>query len=224
MGVNIAPTRLTARTATTVSGSIGRRMPTRSPAATPSARSRAAARRTATASCVVVSSRTSPSSPSHVIATPSGSRAARGSVAAHDQSNDPPVHQRAHAGPPLASRTERGRRPQASPMSSVAAPQNQAGSATARACSASSDGSPVDRRNAVNRAWARIAFEGRQAASAASRPNSGWSSTRRVTTRRGRPSDGQARSPGGSVRARSTGASRDPPGPGAAGRPGRPRP
>ena len=176
MGVKIAPRRLTARTATTVSGSIGSRMPTRSPATTPTPASCWAAARTRLASSRFVRSATDPSSPSQVMAMPSGSRAARGSTAAHDQSNEPPTHQRVQAGPPEKSANARGRRCQSMPMSSTAAPQNHAGSATARAWSASSDGSPVERRKRERRASAAAAGSGRQATSGASRPKIGQSS------------------------------------------------
>ena len=174
--MKIAPSRLTARTATTVSGSIGRRIPTRSPASTPRPRSCSAARRTRPASSLFVSSAIDPSSPSHVMAMPSGSRTARGSTAAHDQSNEPPIHHRVHAGPPEKSAMSRGRRCQATPMSSTAAPQNHAGSATARVWRASSDASPVDRRKRDRRASAASAGSGRQATSGASRPKTGQSS------------------------------------------------
>ncbi len=168
--------RLTARTAITVWMSIGSRIPTRSPFSTPYPSRCSAATRTEVASCRAVSSMISPSSPSQVRAMPSGSRRALGSTAAHDQSNDPPPHQRVHAGPPLKSATSRGRRLHGIAMSSVAAPQNHAGSRVARTCSASSDVSPVERRNRARRASAASPGSGRQATSAASRPKIGQSS------------------------------------------------
>ncbi len=161
----------------TVSGSIGRRMPTRSPSSTPSpaaARPPATPRRRARG----WSARgRSPSSPSQVIAMPSGSRSARGSTAAHDQSNAPPIHQRAHAGPPLSRATSRrpplpgDRRCRPRPR-----PRTTPGPSTARAWSASSVGSPVERRNRASRASAAVAGSGRHATSGASRPKIGQSS------------------------------------------------
>ena len=67
-------------------------------------------------------------------------------------------------------------RPQAMPMSSAAAPQNQPGSATAWAWSASSVGSPVERRNRVSRAASTDSLVGRHATPSTSRPKIGQSS------------------------------------------------
>src|SRR4029077_6361886 len=77
------------------------------------------------------------------------------------------------AGPPARSRTCVGRRAQATPMSSAAAPQNQPGSATARACKVSSDGSPDARRNLASRVASATSGVGRQATPSPSRPKIG---------------------------------------------------
>ena len=62
----------------------------------PAARSIRAAASTASRSSAFVSRRTSPSSPSQAIASPSGSAAARGSTDAIAWLNAPPIHQSAH--------------------------------------------------------------------------------------------------------------------------------
>ena len=100
-------------------------------------------------------------------------RRPRPRVAASAQLNAPPIHQRAHSGPPLRSRTRLGDRCQSRPRSSAAAPQNHAGSATARVCSASRSGSRADRRKRAIRASARSSGVGRHAASGTSRPKIG---------------------------------------------------
>ena len=137
----MARSRPRARTATTVSRSIGRKIPTRSPGAD-AERSAAARprRRPPPSSSALVSRRTAPSSPSQASASPSGSRATawldRGPRVV-ERAADPPARPRRPAAGVEDPRP--GRRCQASPRSSAAAPQNQPGSATARAWSASSD-------------------------------------------------------------------------------------
>ena len=78
----------------------------------------------------------------------------------------------------------RGGRAQAIPISSAAAPQNHAGSATARACRASSDGSPVDRRNRARYESLRSSAVGRHATPSPSRPKIGQSAGSTIGIRR----------------------------------------
>src|SRR5262245_42611386 len=165
----------------TVSGSIGRKTPTRSPGRTPSARNIRAARSTAAFSAEFVSRRTEPSSPSQTIASPSASRAARGTVAAVAWLNAPPAHQVAHSGPRASSIVESGGRCQSRARSPTAANQNHAGSSTALAWSLSRSFTPVARRRLASRESARSSGVGRQAASGTSRPKIG---ARAIVTQR----------------------------------------
>src|SRR6185369_1279516 len=128
---------------------------------------------TSAASSAFVSVRILPSSPSHATAPPSGSRLARGRVAATAWLNAPPPHQRGHSGPRVASSVNSGSRCQSSARSPTAADQNHAASSTARAWSVSRSGTRFARSRPASRESARSSGEGRQAASGTSRPKIG---------------------------------------------------
>ena len=120
--------------------------------------------------------------PDRAVLTLPGERAAIGVARGARLDGCPGVVERAAAPPTRPRRTARrrrgsgvGRRSQAIPMSSAAAPQNQPGSAAARAWRASSDGSPVVRRNRASRALGAARRSGRQATSSLSRPKIGQS-------------------------------------------------
>ena len=118
----------------------------------------------------------------------SGSRAARGSDGGRARSRR---RRRATSAPtpvrPRGRGPRVGRRSQAIPMSSAAAPQNQPGSAIARAWSASSDGSPVARRNRPRRAVSMTSRDGRHATPSPSRPKIDMRVSDSSQARPGRP-------------------------------------
>ena len=185
--MKIASRRLSASVAMTVSGIMGRKTPTLSPARTPCATSMRAARSTALRQLPFVSVRSDPSSPSQTTASPPGSAAARGSIAAAAWLNAPPPHHVAHSGPRERSTVPVGRTCQSSSRSSTAADQNHAGSSTALAWSAS-------RSARLSRGAGRPAASRRGAPASAARRRRARPGRRSVC---GRPSSGEHNAAGG---------------------------